>query len=136
MGRLSDDIVDSLLDEVFGAVSYSPPSTIYVGLSTTTPANDGTGVTEPSGGAYARVAVTNNTTNWPSASSRAKSNGTAITFPTATGVWGVVTHVVFYDASTSGNYLGSTALNTPQSLGVGAIPNFPVGSISITAPGS
>ena len=135
-GRLSDALVHELLDAVFGGGTYTPEATIYVGLSTTTPTNTGTSVTEPSGNAYARVAVTNNATNFPAASSRAKANGTVVQFPTASGSWGTVTHFVLYDASSGGNFLGWGNLTSSLAVGTGATVDFPIGDLDITAPGS
>ncbi len=136
MGFLSDNDANNMLDARFGAVASSAPATYYVGLSTTTPTNTGSNITEPSGNAYARVAVTNNTTNWPAAASRSKSNGTTITFPTATGSWGTVTHFVLFDAATAGNMRAWGALTASQSVASGATPDFPVGALVISAPGT
>ncbi|MDP9488130.1 MAG: hypothetical protein M3Q49_20465, partial [Actinomycetota bacterium] len=80
----SDFMENTILNEVFGGVNYVPVGTVYVALYTTAPDDAGAGGTEVSGGAYARVAVTNNATNWPAAVGGAKSNGVAITFPQAT----------------------------------------------------
>jgi hypothetical protein len=45
------------------------PATVYAVLFTALPAEDGTGGTEPAGGAYAPVAVANDTAHWPDAAS-------------------------------------------------------------------
>lgn len=50
---------------------------MYVGLCTDV-AEDGTITGEPSGSSYARVAVTNNATNFPAASGGSKANGATI----------------------------------------------------------
>lgn len=88
-----------------GATTWAP-ATWYAGLSTTTPADDGTSFTEPAGGAYARVALTNNSTNFPAATTSGgittKVNGVAITFPNPTGNWGLLTYVGFFTASSGG----------------------------------
>lgn len=136
-GRLSDADANNVLDTRFGAVASTAPATYYVGLSTTVPTNTGTNVTEPAGNGYARVAVTNNTTNWPAAASRAKSNGTQITFPTATGTgWGTVTHFVIYDAGTGGNFRAWGSLNTSQAIGGNSMASFAAGALVINAPGA
>jgi hypothetical protein len=122
---------DKFLDELFGKTDFTAPTTIYVALSTTTPTATGTNVTEPSGSAYARVSVTNNTTNFPSASAGSKSNGTTITFTTATGSWGTVTYFVLYDASTSGNCIGFGALNTAQTVVNGDTLSFAASAMTI-----
>jgi hypothetical protein len=137
MGRMSDAQANILLDLYFSKASNSTvPATLYVALSTTLPTNTGTNVTEPSGNAYARVAVTNNATNFPAASARAKSNGTDIVFPMATGSWGTATHFCLYDASTAGNFVAWGALTVPVAVINGATVTFVAGSLVINAPGA
>ena len=102
-----------LADSQFGSGSttYSP-ATWYFALSTTEPNDDGTNFTEPSGGSYARVSVTNNSTNFPAASTSSgvttKTNGTDIEFPDPTGTWGTVTHWGWFTGSSGGTaqYVG------------------------------
>lgn len=88
-----------------GATTWAP-ATWYLALSSTTPAADGSGFTEPVGSAYARVAITNNTTNFPAATTSAglttKSNGATWTFTNPTGTWGIMTHIGFFTASSGG----------------------------------
>lgn len=136
MGRLSDADANNMLDVRFGAVASTAPATYYVALSTTAPTNTGTNVTEPSGGGYARVAVVNNATNFPAAASRAKSNGTVVTFPAATASWGTITHFALYDAATAGTMRAWGALTTSQAVASDVIADFPAGSLTITASGS
>lgn len=104
-GFLSEYLAHELLDHVFGASAYSAPATLYCALFTVAPIADGSGGTEVTGGSYARVAVTNNSTNFPAASGQTKRNATAITFPAPTADWGEVVGAAWYDASTSGNFL-------------------------------
>jgi hypothetical protein len=132
-GNVTDAVANDLLDVLLGAGANSvSPATVYAGLSTTAPADDGTGVTEPSGGAYARVAITNNATNFPTATARTKANGTAITFPTATSSWGTATHGVLFDAPTAGNVLAFGELVDPQEIITNGVPDFPVGTFEVT----
>lgn len=113
------------------------PATVYIALITTAPSDaNGTSIVEASGTAYARVAVTNNSTNWPNASGRSKSNGTAVTFPTAGASWGTVVGIAFYDAASAGNFLGYAQLGSSQSVASGVTPNFPAGQITVTSPGT
>lgn len=125
-------LTNSLMNEVFGKTDFIAPVTLYVGLSTTTPAVGGTNITEPAGNAYARVAVTNNVTNFPNAAAGAKSNGAAIAFPTATGSWGTVTYFVIYDAASAGNVLAYGALNTAQTVANGDTLSFAVSAMSLS----
>lgn len=135
MGRLSDAAANNSLDVRFGGVASNAPATYYVGLSSTTPTNTGGNVTEPSTGGYGRVAVTNNLTNWPAAVARAKSNGTAITFPTPTANWGTMTHFVLYDALTGGTFQGWGAIAS-ENIVIGATASFAPGQLVINAPGA
>lgn len=133
MGSFTDYLENKLLDHVWGATAYSAPATLYVALSTTTIADDGTNMTEPSGGNYSRVAVTNNTTNWPNASGGAKSNGVAITFPTASASWGQVVDFAILDHPTNAtNMLGYGTLTTPKTIDPGDTASFAIGDLDIT----
>jgi hypothetical protein len=103
-----------LADSQFGAGAQGSfaPATWYLGVSTTVPADDGTGFTEPSGGSYARVAITNNATNWPAAATAdgvtTKKNGAKFTFVNPTGNWGLLIWWGLFTASTGGQpqYVG------------------------------
>ena len=132
MGSFADYLENEILDHVFGGADYSRPATLYVGLSTTTITDAGGNITEPSGGSYARVAVTNNDTNFPAASSGAKSNGTAISFTEATGSWGTVTDFFIADASSGGNILAYGALDESKIVSSGETISFAVGALDIT----
>ena len=119
-----------------GATTYSP-ATWYCALSTTTPAEDGTGFTEPVGGSYARVAVTNNATNFPPASINGnlaqKSNGAKITFTNPTGNWGIVSHVGFFTASSGGTVQYWQALDSTIAPRNGNTPvEFDIGQLLMT----
>jgi hypothetical protein len=110
------------LDAWYSATAIGAPATHHFGLSTSTPAEDGTSVTEPVGNAYARVAKTNNSTEFPlstAADPTVKTNGTTITWPTATGSWGTVTHCTQHDAASAGNVKDWQPLGASQAIGNG-----------------
>jgi hypothetical protein len=130
-GSFSNFLELELLDHVFGNAAYSAPATLYVALFTATPSDTGGG-TEVSGGSYARKDVTNNATNFPAAAAGAKSNGTAITFVTATASWGVVTQFGIFDASTAGNLLAWGDLTASKTVDSGDTVSFAVGDLDIT----
>jgi uncharacterized membrane protein YfcA len=112
---LSDYLENKVLDYVLSVAAFTPAATLYVALFTAAPSDTGGG-TEVTGGAYARIAVTNNATNFPAASGGSKSNGTDITFATATADWGTVTHVAVIDAAAAGNYYFWGALDTTRTV--------------------
>ncbi len=87
---------------LLGDTSFTPPSTWYAAMMTANPTDAGGG-TEASGGGYARIAIANNTTNFPAWSAGATQTGTVIDFGTFTADIGTVVGIAFYDASTGGN---------------------------------
>ena len=124
-------IANALLAHQVGKTAYTMP-TVYLALSSTTPAAAGTGVTEPSGGSYARVATTG---LWGTASAGSITNSSAITFPTATADWAAaanMTYGVLYDAATGGNMLGFGALTVPKNTLNGDTSSIPVSGITMT----
>lgn len=99
-----------LLDHLLGTAAYTMP-TVYLGLFTATPSDTGGG-TEVSGNAYARQA-----SPFSAASAGSAANSGTITFPTATGSWGTITHFALFDAVTAGNMLVYGALTSPRTIG-------------------
>lgn len=134
MAGFTDYLEAALLDHILGGPDYERPSSVYVALSTTAPDDDGSGFTEPAGGGYARVAVTNNATNWPAAEGdpTTKSNGDVIAFPQATDAWGTVTHFGIFDDTTGGNLLMSGPLDNPREVLFGDLVSFLAGEIKVT----
>lgn len=133
-GSMADYLEGKILDHVLGGGDFTRPASVYVGILTTAPTDSGGGV-EVSGGAYARVALTNNATNWPASSGTnptIKANGTAVTFPRATAAWGTVQAFGIFDASTSGNLLFWGTLTTPKVVAIDDTPSFGVGALTIT----
>jgi len=129
MGSFSDYWENEILDHIFGKGSYTSP-TIYVGLSTADPTDDGTGLAEPVGNAYARVSTV--AADWTVASSGALNNVNDITFPEATGNWGTVTHFALFDAVTGGNMLAHGALSSSKAIGSGDTAKFAAGDLEVS----
>lgn len=125
-------------DSQFGGGSTSwAPATWYVGLSKTAPNADGSGFTEPVGASYARVAVTNNATNWLAAitsnGAAVKSNGAKITFPNPTGEWGVMAYVGLFTASSGGTPQYSNPLDAAITVKAGNSPvEFDIGQLALS----
>lgn len=132
MSSFGDYLENELLDHVFGNAAYAAPATLYMALSTTDPTDDGSGITEPVGGSYARLAVANNATNFPAASGGSKTNGTDFQFATATASWGVVTHMAIFDQVTGGNMLAHAALSSSKTIDNGDTVIFEIGNLTIT----
>lgn len=133
MSSATDTEENSILKARFGGAADAVPATWYVALTTTTPTDSAAG-TEVTGGSYARVAVTNNTTNFPAPTTGVISNGAAFTFPAPTANWGTVTHFELWDAASAGTrrYWGALASSRTVNNGDSA-PSFAVGALTITA---
>jgi hypothetical protein len=132
MSSFGNYLENELLDHVWGAAAYTAPATLYLALSTADPLDDGSGLNEPAGGSYARLAVANNLTNWPAATGGSKSNGVDMTFVTATASWGVISHMAIFDAVTGGNMLAHAALTSSKTIDNGDTVIFEAGNLTIT----
>mgnify|MGYP001016290781 FL=1 len=133
-GSFSDYLEQKVLNHVFGATAYSAPGTLYFALFTAAPSDSGGG-TEVTGGSYARVALTNNTTNFPNAtgtSPTSKSNGVAVTFPTASANWGTVVAFGIFDASSGGNLICWADLTANKTVNNGDTASFAASALTIT----
>jgi hypothetical protein len=126
MAEMSNYLENALINATLRNTSYTSPAAVYVGLYTSDPGEGNTG-TEVSGGSYARTAVT-----FGSPSNGVSTNSASVTFPTATGTWGTVTHVGILDASTSGNLLYYTALDASKSIASGDVFTISTGNLSVT----
>ncbi len=101
MGQFSIYAQNKTLDHILKVAPYTPPTHIYIGLSTANPLADASGLAEPSGGSYARIQCD----DWVLASQRKTSNASELIFATATGAWGNITHWAIFDTISAGNML-------------------------------
>ena len=131
----SDQLEIDILDEVFGGTAYTAVATIWIGLSTADPGEAAAGLAEPSGNGYARVAIQNNIGNWRAAVTGTKQNSAPLTFPEASGSWGLCTHFTLFNHVTSTGaavFMGSAALGTSKTPTSGDTPRFQTDSLQIT----
>lgn len=115
---------NAVLDHIYNDPAYTAPS-VYLAISSTAPAADGSNVTEPSGANYSRVQAT--TGAMSAAASGSKTNGSEITFPVPSGAW-TATHLCGYDASSGGNLLWYIDV-TDRSIVSGDTVKVPVGGL-------
>lgn len=133
MSSATDAEENNILKARFGGSLPTAVATWYVALTTTTPTDSAAG-TEVTGGSYARVAVTNNTTNFPAPTVGVIANGAAFTFPAPTANWGTVTHFELWDAASAGNRFYWGALTASRTVNNGdSAPSFAVSALTITA---
>jgi hypothetical protein len=125
-----------ILNFIFNGGSFSAPGTLYLALFTVAPTVSTTG-TEASGGSYARVAVTSNTTNWPtiSGSTTTISLNVAQSFPVGSGSGfsggSNMTDAGIWDASSSGNLLYWGDLTTAKPVLSGDTATFAIGALTV-----
>lgn len=118
----------------FGALASAPG--IWIGLSSSTPATDGTGVTEPSGNGYARVATAASDWNVATLADPAVlTNLSIITFAAAiTADWvsgSNLTYFVLFDALAAGNVVGYALLAVAKPVKVGDVAQFAAGTLEL-----
>ena len=112
MGSKSNYLELRILDHVLGAGTVTTPATVYFALFSAMPSDTGGG-TELSGSGYARLAVTNDATNFPAATTNGTSGkgekklGVAQSFAANSGGvnWATVVGWGLLDASSGGNLL-------------------------------
>lgn len=121
---------DALNDLVHGATSWTTPTTTYFTLMTVMSSLAGTGGTEVSAADYARIALTNNSTNWPASSGQLKENATVINFTSgALNAWGTIVGSEERDASSGGNMLMQGVFTPSRTVSIGTPFQFPVDGI-------
>jgi hypothetical protein len=126
MAEMSNFLENALINATLRNTTYTSVATVYVSLWTSDPTDAGSG-TEVSGGSYARTAVT-----FAAPSNGVTTNNADVTFPTATASWGTVGWIGINDASTSGNLLYHTALDTAKAIDSGDIFKIATGNLSVT----
>ena len=143
MSAMSDYLENKLVDWFFRGQAFTPPATVYIALLTATTDDDGSPLTEVSGGSYARVAVASSLANWAgtqsagstvasSGASGTTSNNNPVTFPVPTANWGNITHFAIMDASSGGNVLYYGALTAPKTVNNGdPAPVFAAGTLTV-----
>lgn len=109
---LVDYAKEAVLNHFFKGTVYTQPTHLYVGLSTTDLLHDGSGLTEVTGGGYARVV----NDSWTVTNPNQISNTNAITFAQATGSWGTPIQAFIADASTAGNLIARCPIVYPSTL--------------------
>ena len=110
-------------------LSSTLPKKVYLGLSSTAPQVDGTGVSEPLASAgYQRVELT----NLGEPVNGVVSNGGEIQFDESSASWGTITHFVLFDSPTDGNLLMFNQLSQSRSVETATIVMVKTGSLKLT----
>ncbi len=139
MAKLSDYAEVELIKHFFRTGSFTKPTVMAIALCTGDPTDAGTGASMnevANSGSYARVDVPPLDANWDvtSGTDGQTANTADITFPTATGAWGTVTHVALLDSVThgAGNVLFYGILGVSKVVASGETFKFAAGQLTIT----
>ena len=127
-----------LLAYLVGKTTVPTMPTVYMALSTTTPAADGTGFTEPAyANGYQRV-TTSGIWGTVAGGSVINSGGTVTFGPNTTSNWGTITYFALYDtphtAGTGpiGSMLAFGQLTNSRTVNVGDSATFATSSLTIS----
>ena len=131
MSEASDYVENQILNCYLNQTNITAPTAIYVGLHTADPTDAGTGA-EVSGNGYARVAITDKFGTASGTGGSVSSNADITGFTASGGNWGSVTHIGIYDASTSGNLLFHTALDSSATVNDGDSFQISSGNLTVT----
>lgn len=121
---------NKIMDSVYQAASGNQ---FYIGLSSSTPTDAGTNVTEPAGNGYARVRIS----AFTQAANGAISNASDIVFPVSTGTWfpetRLATHWVMFDGTgANAHVLSSGTLEEPIGIWKNTTITIETGKVVIT----
>ena len=128
MAEMSNYLENAMLNATLNNTAFTTVATPYISLHTADPTDDGSGA-EVSGGSYARTSASFATAAGTSGSIATDAD---VTFPTATANWGTVTHIGIWDASSSGNLLYHTALDSSKTIDSGDIFKITSGNLTVT----
>jgi hypothetical protein len=140
MPALTNYLENKLLNYIFRGISYSPPSTLYIGLNQSFDSGSLKSgiVDEPSVGGYSRQSYASNSGNWiaPYYSgivSAVTYNNAQIQFPVATTDIGNISGIFIADDPASGNILFFGQLSSPRYVRNGDQFVFSSGSLKVSA---
>lgn len=133
MSSASVYTANKVLDLICNATTWTAPTDIYVGLFTSSDGLDENvegSWDEATGGNYSRPAATG---AFAAASNGTLSNDLAtITFPTATALWGTMTHFAILDAATHGNVLVWGPLDASKTIDSGDSAQYLTGTLTVS----
>lgn len=121
---------NKMMDTMYQASSGNQ---FYIGLSSSTPTDAGTNVTEPVGNGYTRVRIT----AFTQAVDGSIENTNDIAFPVSTGTWfpenRLATHWVLFDgAGTNAHLLSAGTLEEPVGIWKNTTVTIAAGKVVIT----
>lgn len=125
----SNNLEQKVLQHFFNGNAQTSPQALYVALYLSDPTENDTG-TEVNGTGYARQQITFGAVG-TSGTKSIVSNNSTITFPTAGGSWGTITHFGIRDASSGGNLLAFAPLSVSKTINSGDRLEFPSAGVVV-----
>lgn len=135
MSNATNALEELIGNHLLRTATWSKPVTIFVGLFTTMPAEDGTGGAEVTGGSYARIQCGPGDAYWtgPTTGDGVYSNTGTITFPAPTDNWGTILGYGLFSAVSGGTLYISKAFDSSVVISSGApAPGFAIGALTVT----
>jgi hypothetical protein len=126
------DIANKIQGLLFGQTSYTPPTTWYLGVSTSTIQSDGSGITEPTDTAYARIAIPNLTTSFTTPVNGMIQNKVAFQFPESLVSWGTVTDFFLSTSASDGSIEFYGKLTLSRNVETGTVLLLSIGALEMT----
>lgn len=122
--------LNQIMGNLFKTKENPPlPEEYFIGLSSTAPAADGSGVSEPASSAgYARIKL--DVLGVPA--NGVILNDSPISFDESTANWGTMTHFVIFDAASGGHLLMYDTLSNSRNVEAATIVTLKKGSLSLT----
>jgi len=130
----SDALCQRVWNHLARKATWALPGSIYLGASVTDPLPDGSGISEPTDAAYARVNIT---ASMGAAAARAATNSGIISFAKATAAWGEIGYYFtspYASASAGSEYWTSHALAPAVTVGIGGTLKIPAGELDFSLP--
>ena len=139
MSQMSDYLEGQIRAHAFRTATWTKPTVISIALCTAAPPDASTGATiteVANAGSYSRQTLNPLDANWtaPDTTGGLTDNASAITFTTASGYWGTVTHVALCDSATwgAGNMLLYGTLTASKVVNNGDTFKFNIGDLDVT----
>ena len=129
MGSLTDTLELEVLDHILKVGSYSPPGTVYLGLSTADPLDTGAGWANPTYTGYARKAIAFGTAGTPT--SRRIIQNADVTFDPCSAGSSLVTHWGLWSDISSGVLMAHGAFAVGKTIVAGNTPKVVSGEIYV-----
>jgi hypothetical protein len=128
MGSLTDNCEKYVLDHLFKTTLFTPPTTVYIGLSTADPTDAGSGWADPTYTGYARKAISFGAAG----GTRVIAQNAQVTFDQCTNGTSVVTHWGLWNAVAGGTLMAYGTLSANKTIVTGNTPSIASGQVTVT----